>query len=105
MLQLFDCPPWLLLFGSLFRWRIRAASVLRLHSQQGAGPRPHTTFVFRRAEFALPSKQFSSVFFRRLKVDLFKYLVFLPPGAGQNAAAVFDHAGMAAEIAGSVFRP
>jgi hypothetical protein len=68
----------------------------------GQGPILHLCYG---AEVALPSKQFSSVFFRRLKVDLFKHLVLLPPGAGQNAAAVFDHAGMAAKIAGSVFRP
>src|SRR5262249_3921294 len=46
-----------------------------------------------------------SVFLRRLEVNLFKHLIFLPSGACQNTPAVFHHVRVPAEIAGSFFWP
>src|ERR1700742_1761190 len=41
-------------------------------------------------------------FFAGDEVDLFEEGAFLPSGAGEDAHAVFTHAGVAAEIAGGV---
>src|SRR4030095_10585626 len=51
-----------------------------------------------------PGQNNPSIFFRGLEVNLLKHLILLPSRAGQNAAAVFHHVGMAAEIAGGILR-
>src|SRR5262249_24834337 len=41
----------------------------------------------------------------RLKIDLFKHLILLPAGAGQDSAAILHHVRMPAQISGGIFRP
>src|SRR5215475_3404948 len=54
---------------------------------------------------APPCAAIYSVFLCRLKINLFKHLIFLPTGARQDFAAVLHHVRMPAQISGGIFRP
>src|SRR5262249_17671177 len=123
-LNLFCCPPLKIFGGCKDVWELCLSELSFVHSVKWLDfpawcLRPTTCSSFYRLatryllsvltsrlafDFLIFFLFSASLLLGRLEVDLFKNLVFLPAGALQNAAAVFNHVRVSAKIARRVFR-